>query len=94
MNRITAFVSPNPHNDADPRAAAILDYLENHLPTYPFDPDLDIPFVHELLADFPAVDVLEQLKTFRWYYDNDPLAHVKKPRLKLRRWIASAARQW
>ena len=77
---------------ADPRAAELLGYLENHLPAYPFDPDIDDAFVQELVADFPEVDLLEETKTFRWYYDNEPLAHVKKPRVKLRRWIANAAK--
>jgi hypothetical protein len=76
----------------DPRVAVVLAYLENQLPGYPFDPDLDIPFVEELASDFPGVDILEQLKAFRWYYDNQPLAHAKKPRLKLRRWISGAVR--
>lgn len=76
----------------DPRVAIVLAYLESQLPGYPFNPDIDAPFVEELAADFPTVDLLEQIKTFRWYYDNEPLSHAKKPRLKIRRWIAGAVR--
>ena len=76
----------------DPRVAVVLEYLECHLPAYPFNPDLDIPFVQELAEDFPNVDILEQIKCFRWYFDNEPLAHAKKARLKLRRWIAGAVK--
>ena len=68
----------------------ILDYLEHYLAAYPFDPDLDTRFVEELLRDFPDLDVLEQIKAFRWYYDDAPLAGIKKPRVVLRRWLANA----
>lgn len=83
---------PDQTEPAEPRVAELLRYLEDHLPAYPFDPAIDAAFVEELAADFPEVDLLEQTKTFRWYYDNEPLAHVKKPRVKLRRWIANAAK--
>ena len=54
------------------------------------DPDLDPRFVDELLHDFPNLDVLEQIKAFRWYYDDEPFTDVKKPRVSLRRWLANA----
>jgi len=68
----------------------ILAYLQEQLPDYPFQVDLDASFVAELAADFPDVDILEEIKTFRWYYDNAPLARVKNIRVALRRWIANA----
>ena len=68
----------------------ILAYLAHQLPDYPLRPELDAPFVDELVHDFPDVDILEQIKTFRWYYDNQPLARVKNVRVALRRWIANA----
>ncbi len=68
----------------------VLDYLDRRLPGYPFNPDVDRPFVEELLDDFPDVDILEEVKTFRWYYENQPLARVRSPRVALRRWIANA----
>ena len=74
----------------DPERLAILDYLEHHLAAYPFDPDLDPRFVEELLHDFPNLNVLEQIKAFRWYYDDAPFTDVKKPRVSLRRWLANA----
>ena len=43
------------HSDVLP----ILDYLENHMPGYPFEPEIDTPFVHELVEDFPSLDVRE-----------------------------------
>lgn len=68
----------------------ILDYLKNHVPTYPFDPRLDPEFVDELIADFQDLDILEETKTFRWYYHNRPADRFKNVRVGLRRWIASA----
>jgi hypothetical protein len=46
--------------------------------------------VDELLDDFPDVDILEEVKAFRWYYENQPLARIRSPRVALRRWIANA----
>jgi hypothetical protein len=77
-------------NDRDKLLPRVLDYLDRRLPGYPFHPDVDRPFVEELLDDFPDVDILEEVKTFRWYYENQPLARVRSPRVALRRWIAKA----
>lgn len=68
----------------------ILDYLQCQMPAYPFDPGLDAEFVHELIADFDNLDILEETKTFRWYYNNQPAARFKNVRVGLRRWIANA----
>ncbi len=73
-------------NTAEP----ILDYLRHHLPRYPFQHELDAAFVDELLADFQQVDILGEIKAFRWYFDNQPAAKVKSLRVALRRWIANA----
>jgi len=79
------------HHDSHlaPTAQIVLDYLEHHLPDYPFDPDIDTPFVLELLDDFPSVDILEQIKALRWYLGDQP---PSSPRLSLRRWIRRAHR--
>ena len=73
--------SPDPARD-------ILGYLEVQLPGYPFSPTIDPAFVGELLDDFPHADILEEIKSFRWYHDNDPAARVANLRLAIRRWIA------
>ncbi len=77
-------------NDREQLLPRVLDYLHRQLPGYPFNPDVDRPFVEELFDDFPDVDILEEVKTFRWYYENQPLARVRAPRVALRRWIAKA----
>ncbi len=68
----------------------ILHYLERRLPDYPFDSKIDDDYVEELLEDFPEINVLAEIKTFRWYYNNRPFADAEKPRLVLRRWLANA----
>lgn len=66
----------------------ILDYLKHGLPEYPFDEGIDREFVGELIVDAPELDLLEQIKTMRWYYD----LPLRKPRALIRRWIANARR--
>jgi hypothetical protein len=76
--------------DAEQLVPRVLDYLANRLPGYPFNPSVDRPFIEELLDDFPEVDILEEVKAFRWYYENQPLVRIRSPRVALRRWIANA----
>ncbi len=71
---------------ADSETEEVLEYLENHFSTYPFNRKLDTAFITELAADFHDVNLLEQVKTFRWYYDDD-LSRVGNPRAALRRWM-------
>jgi hypothetical protein len=68
-------------------AEALMAYLER-IPGYGFEPRIDADFVEELLEDFAVLDVLEEVKSFRWYHDNQPAEHVKNVRLALRRWLA------
>ena len=68
----------------------ILHYLQNSLPGYPFDLDLDGEYVEEILDDFPDINILAEIKAFRWYYNNRPLDGSKKPRVILRRWLENA----
>lgn len=70
---------------------SVLTYLER-LPGYPFDLEVDADFVDELLLDFPGIDILEQVKTFRWHHGGRPDRHFKSIRPALRRWLASALR--
>ena len=81
---------PFPSRPLNPAQQQILDYLQHQLPGYPFQPELDVDYVEELLDDFPDIDILAQIKAFRWYYNNRPFRSVKKPRVALRRWLANA----
>ena len=84
---------PTPHNEPD----AILRYLQQQLPDYPYDDLVDTAFVNELLDDFPSVNVLEEIKAFRWYHDNRPADSVSNLRLATRRWIVKGnamTRSW
>jgi hypothetical protein len=70
------------------RQLQVLSYLETSLPGYPFDDGIDNDFVSELLTDFPNVDILDEIKAFRWYHNNKPAAQASTIRLALRRWVA------
>ena len=68
----------------------LLHYLQYQLPAYPFDLKVDAEFVRELLDDFDHLDLLEETKTFRWYYNNQPVQRLPNVRVGLRRWLANA----
>ena len=74
--------------NVDPVATDVLLYLRDKLPGYTFQLDLDTEFVRELLDDFTDVDVLEEIKTFRWYYDRE--LGKKNHRAAIRRWMANS----
>ena len=46
--------------------------------------------VGELRLKIPQVRGLSEIKTFRWYYDNEPVQRFKNIRVALRRWLARA----
>lgn len=71
--------------------ARILGYLQA-IRGYPFDPEVDAAFLAELLDDFSSLDLLEQIKAFRWHYDGDPARHFNSLRPAIRRWLAAAKR--
>lgn len=68
---------------------SLLDYLHHSLPGYPFDSAIDTPYALELHSDFPHLDLVEEVKLFRWYHDNQPPLQTH-PRAALRRWIRGA----
>lgn len=71
----------------NPPVDDLLEYLQR-IPGYPFDAKIDPDFAGELLEDFAVLDVLEEVKAFRWYHDNEPTKRVRHLRLGLRRWLA------
>ena len=65
---------------------AILEFLER-ISSYPFDEDKDREFFHEVLYDFPGLDVLEQLKAFQaWLLDLTEKRKINY-RSTLRKWM-------
>ena len=71
---------------------AVLAYLQERMPAYPFDPKIDDEFVRELVEDFNEIDILEETKGFRWFYCQQP-PQRRSARLSLRRWLANARRR-
>lgn len=71
------------------------DYLDRALeclagvPDYPFCEDHDRPLLAEIIRDFPDIDILDQIKAWRWYRVDNP-SRLKNPRGALRRWMLRA----
>lgn len=93
-DRQTSFSADTLPDSIDPVVTDVLLYLRDKLPGYTFQLDLDTEFVHELLDDFPDVDLLEEIKTYRWYYDQE--IGKKNLRASIRRWMANtkSRRKW
>jgi hypothetical protein len=81
-------------SDIEPDLADVLIYLRDKLPGYRFQLALDMLFVDELLEDFPDSDVLEEVKTYRWYYEHE--LNKKNHRASIRRWMTNtkSLRRW
>jgi hypothetical protein len=71
------------------------DYLDRALealaavPGYAFTEDTDRDLIAELMHDFPEIDIIDQIKAWRWYRVDNP-ARLKNPRGALRRWMLRA----
>ncbi len=66
----------------------LLECLAN-ITDFPFDEDVDRPLIAEIMRDFPDVDILEQIRAWRWYRIDNP-GILKNPRGALRRWMLKA----
>ena len=90
MKPVTDLLPHATFTDPKPGCSEVLAYLKDRIPSYPFNPKIDNDFVDELVDDFANIDIIDELKAFRWYYDNEPVAKVSNVRLSIRRWIANA----
>ena len=70
-------------------ASLVFHYLQG-LPGFDRDDEIDTVFARELVNDFSDIDVLEQIKAFRWYHDGRPARANPKLRLAIRRWLSRA----
>jgi hypothetical protein len=68
-----------------------LDLLDK-IDGYPYDPAKDHPFLTELLAEFPNVDLNEELIRFRLWLSECPPYPRLRYRLLLRKWIQNASK--
>jgi hypothetical protein len=63
---------------------------------YPYDQDKDKAFLRDLLADFPTLNLVEEIKQWRaWLMDNQERVKGKVKRInyrsRLRRWCTNAS---
>lgn len=56
------------------------------VPGYKVDYEKDVPFLRELINDFPELDILQQLKTWKARKIDEPLTKKTKPRAQIRNW--------
>jgi len=60
---------------------------------YPFDFSKDLQFIRDLAVDYPALDLLYQVKKWRDYKRDKPLTKKSSPRSQLRNWM-NKANEW
>ena len=75
--------------DATERELEIMRVLES-VPGYPFDRAKDLQLVRLLSTDFPALDLLAEVKKWRTYKLDEPLTPKSRPRSQLRNWCEIA----
>lgn len=90
---------PAPHDagqtqsltDAAPGERAVLKELKQ-VAGYPFEYEQDLTYIRSLTVDFPTVDILTEVKKWRVYKMDKPLAKKSNPRLQFRNWLTNAQR--
>jgi len=59
------------------------------VPDYPFCEEHDRLLLAEIIRDFSDIDIIDQIKAWRWYRIDNP-SRLKNPRGALRRWMLRA----
>jgi hypothetical protein len=68
----------------------LLAYLQK-IQGYPYDPKIDTEFAEEIIVDFSgALDILDEIKAFRWYHADRATTSFRTARSSLRRWLNNA----
>jgi hypothetical protein len=76
----------------DPFSRELLNILKN-IKNYPLDIGADTGFIQQLLIDYPALDIKEELKKWAIYKLDKPLTGKSNPRSQFRNWCKKAA-EW
>ncbi len=58
---------------------------------YPYDYETDINHIRDLKTDYPEVDLLNEIKKWKSYKQDNPLKKKSNPRLQLRNWMSNAS---
>lgn len=75
-----------------PEEREILSVLKS-IELYPFDFEKDLRFLRDLSIDYPALDLVYQVKKWRDYKRDKPLTEKSSPRAQLRNWM-NKANEW
>lgn len=62
------------------------------VPGYPFDPEKDVLFATQLVADFPSVDLAGEARKWAAYKLDRPFNARSSPRSQFRTWVSNALR--
>lgn len=76
----------------DPFLRELLNILQD-IKNYPLDMGADTGFIQQLLIDYPALDIKEELKKWAIYKLDKPLTSKSNPRSQFRNWCKKAA-EW
>jgi len=67
-------------------------HLLKSVPDYPFNFEKDLPFIRDLLVDFPSLDLEKEIKGWKtWLLDRRPKGKINY-RSRLRRWLTNSER--
>jgi hypothetical protein len=84
----------DPPPTAPPVSAQERQYLNllKSVPDYPFNFEKDLPFIRDLLVDFPSLDLEKEIKGWKtWLLDRRPKGRINY-RSRLRRWLTNSER--
>jgi hypothetical protein len=79
-------------DDKDKRLALERRYLGllKSVPGYPFNFEKDLPFIRDLLVDFPALDLAMEIKDWKTWLMDKRLKGKINYRSRLRRWVKNS----
>jgi hypothetical protein len=76
-----------PPNDYEKLILEVLSQVEN----YPFDQDVDLRLIRDIAADYPDIDLIQEIKHWAtWVLDKPLIDGKSKPRSQIRNWIRKA----
>jgi hypothetical protein len=67
-------------------------HLLKSIPDYPFSFEKDLPFIRDLLVDFPGLDLGKEIKDWKTWLLDRKLNGKINYRSRLRRWLTNSTR--
>lgn len=86
---MTGKISPLFSLHSDPQYIEAACEALSEVPGYPYHETYDRDLLEQIIHDFHDVDIVEQIKAWRWYRVDHQIV-LKNPRSALRRWMLRA----